>query len=469
MNIWKRVRDAWPAWLSVGRAGTTPEPPADLPIPAASGDTHLRLARESLRDLLDDERVPADVRARLGEDYRQLQLLLDRLEHEQLHIAVFGRVSVGKSALLNALLGEPRFSTSPLHGETTTAAAARWETVGDLAGVRQICDGGIYLVDTPGINEVDGALRERLAVEVAGSADLVLFVCDGDLTETELAALRRLATGTRPIVLALNKTDRYTRAERDSLLAALERRSAGLVRPEHIVPTAAAPAERVVIRVAADGHEHETRERPPAQVEDLRETLWAVLAAEGKTVAAVNAGLFAGHFADRLAREILGVRRELAEAVVRRYSLGKGVAVALNPIPLADLLAAVSDVAMVVHLGRVYGLPVSRSEAGGVLAAIVAQLALLLGTVFGVNLLASALKGVSLGLSTVVTAAAQGAIAYYGTYVVGRAAERYFAQGRSWGEGGPKRAVQEILDSLDRDSLLADAREDILARLKGSR
>nr|MCU0807897.1 GTP-binding protein HSR1 [Candidatus Contendobacter sp.] len=48
----------------------------------------------------------------------------------------------------------------------------------------------------------------------------------------------------------------------------------------------------------------------------------------------------------------------------------------------------------------------------------------------------------------------------------GKAAEQYFIQGKSWGEGGPKRVVQDILDSLDRESLLAQARDDILARLK---
>ncbi len=430
------------------------------------GDAHLALARESLRELLADTRVPPAVRARLAEDYATLEALLERLEHGQLHIVIFGRVSVGKSALANALLGETRFSTSPLHGETVQAQRARWEPSAAVHGARELADGGVHLVDTPGINEVDGEARERLAHEVAAMADLVLFVVDGDLTDTELAALRKLADGTRPLVLALNKVDRYTRAEREALLDALERRTEGLVRPEHIVPVAAAPAEQRVIRVAADGAEREERRRPAPQVEELRETLWAILAAEGKTVAALNAGIFAGRFCDRLSGEIVSARRELAEAVVRRYCLGKGIAVALNPVPLADLAAVLGDVAMVVHLGKVYGLPVSRGEAGRLIATILGQMALLAGTVFGVNLISSALKGASFGLSTLVTASAQGAVAWYGTYLVGRAAERYFAQGRSWGEGGPKRAVREILDSLDRDSLLNEARDAILARLK---
>ncbi|MCB1823073.1 MAG: YcjF family protein, partial [Candidatus Competibacteraceae bacterium] len=242
---------------------------------------------------------------------------------------------------------------------------------------------------------------------------------------------------------------------------------AGLIQPQDILTVAAQPAERIVILVDAEGNETETRRRPPTDVTALRERIWDILKAEGKTMAALNAGLFAGRFSDRLTREIVVIRRDLADKVVRKYCLAKGVAVALNPIPVADILAAVAtDAAMIVHLGRVYGLPINRVEAGALLKTIFTQLAFLMGTVWVMNLVAAALKGISLGLSTVVTAGAQGAVAWYGTYVVGRAAEQYFAQGKSWGEGGPKRVVQDILDSLDRESLLAQARDDILARLK---
>lgn len=424
----------------------------------ASGDAHLALARDSLRELLDDQRVPPPVRAALAEDYRQLQLLLEKIEHGHIHIAVFGRVSVGKSALLNALLGETKFSTSPLHGETTRAAHARWQ---------EYDAGGVFLIDTPGINEVAGEERERLAHDVATRSDLVLFVVDGDLTDTELRALRQVKGAAQRLVLVLNKTDRYTQSDRELLLATLRQRTAGLIQPRDIVTAAAQPAERIVILVDAEGNETETRRRPSPDVTALRERIWDILKAEGKTMAALNAGLFAGRFSDRLTREIIAIRRDLAEKVVRNYCLGKGVAVALNPIPVADLLAAVAtDAAMIIHLSRVYGLPISRGEAGSLLRTIFTQLVFLMGTVWGMHLVAAALKGVSLGLSTLVTAGAQGAVAWYGTYVVGKAAEQYFAQGKSWGEGGPKRVVQDILDSLDRESLLAQARDDILSRLK---
>jgi len=221
------------------------------------------------------------------------------------------------------------------------------------------------------------------------------------------------------------------------------------------------------VQIGADGRETETRAAQSPDVAALDARLRAIAEREGKTLAALNAGLFAGDLSDRVAERVAAARRDLSARVIRNYCLAKGVAVALNPVPVADLLAAASlDVAMVLHLGKVYGVPLTRAEAGTLIATICAQLAALMGAIWGVHLVASALKGVSAGLSTVVTAGAQGALAWYATELVGRAAERYLLQGKSWGDGGAKRAVAEILASLDRDSILRDARRLILARLR---
>ena len=107
----------------------------------------------------------------------------------------------------------------------------------------------------------------------------------------------------------------------------------------------------------------------------------------------------------------------------------------------------------------------SRSEAGALVKTIGAQMLLLMGTVWAVHLVASALKLGTGGLSAVVTGGAQGVVAYYSTYVVGQIAAEYLAHGKSWGEGGPKAVVRDILDSLDRDTVLTEARKEIRARI----
>ena len=176
--------------------------------------------------------------------------------------------------------------------------------------------------------------------------------------------------------------------------------------------------------------------------------------------------MFAADLSDQVGRRILNARQEVGERLTRTYCVAKGIAVALNPVPVADLFAAAFiDVTMVVHLSRVYDLPISKREAGSLITVIAAESAALMGTVWALHFVSSALKVSTAGLSTVLTAGAQGAIAYYSTYVVGKVAAKYLAGGKSWGEGGPKRVVNDILESLDRDTVLAEARKEIQIRL----
>lgn len=446
--LWRRLRGTPRSSHVEAAAGKAGQP---------TSRGHDRVA-DSLRALLDDPNVPEDVRQGLAAEFTRVEQMLAKLERGELHVAVFGRVSTGKSALANALLGRDAFDVGVLHGTTTEAAHAV---------LNEANQAGLVLIDTPGINELDGEARERLAFDVAEVSDLVVFVADGDITRDELDALKTLAATQRPVLLALNKIDRYGDNELASLMQQLRERVAGLVHNEDVVAVAAHPPPRRVVSVDAQGHEHETQQPRDADVAALRQRLLDIAAREGKTLSALNAGLFAGRLSDQVGERIAKVRRELASKVIRQYCMAKGVMVALNPIPIADLLAAAGlDAAMVVQLSRVYGLPLTRNESGRLVVTICAQLAALMGAVWGTHLVASALKGLSGGLSVVITAAAQGALAWYATVLIGRAAERYLVQGKSWGEAGAKRAVAGIVANLDRDSILREARAEILKHLK---
>ncbi len=421
------------------------------------GGDHLGLARESLRELVNDQRLPEGVRESLSHDYEAVEAMLEKIEHGHLHLSVFGRVSTGKSSLLNALIGEQRFSVSPLHGETRHSSMQAWS---------EVEAGGVFLIDTPGLDEAGGEDREALAKEVAGRSDLVIFVLDGDITETELDALKAVLAQGRPVIIVLNKSDLYTTAERDALLVAIREKTRDLLDPDHIIVAAAQPRPQVVVEIDDTGNETTTERTREPDVAELRVKLWDILEAEGKTLAALNASLFAADLSDQVGRRILAARREIGEKLVRTYCIAKGMAVAFNPVPVADLFAAAFiDVGMVVHLSRVYDLPLNRKEAGSIVRVIVAESAALMGTVWALHFVSSALKVGTIGLSTILTAGAQGAIAYYSTYLVGQAAAEYLAEGKSWGDGGPKKVVKDILDSLDRDTVLRDAKREIQARL----
>jgi small GTP-binding protein len=423
-------------------------------------EQHLLNANQQIQTLLTDTAIPASVRAELSQEFAEIEAISEKLQHGEIHIAAFGRVGTGKSSLLNALLGRKVFSTSTLHGETRIQQRSQW----DFANSEHV-----VLIDTPGIDELEGEAREELANSVARIADIVLMVCEGDLTETELKAVRSLAERRRPLLLVLNKSDRYSNSERQSLLAHLRKRCELLIEPDNILSVSADPRPESVILVDKAGNETRSQRPRTPDIGGLKTRLWNILEREGKTLAALNAALFTSELDGRIASKIVLARKTVAKKIVRNYCLAKGIVVAVNPVPAADLLAAAgTDVAMVVHLGNVYGFQLSRTEASKLLLTISAQMLLLMGTYWGVNLVSAAMKTISAGMSTAITAGAQGTLAWYATYVTGIAAESWFAKGKSWGAAGPRDTINEILDSLDRDSILQSARSDIMRRFKAT-
>ena len=84
------------------------------------------------------------VSPRLQSDLDTLANTLAKLEQTNYRIAVFGMVSRGKSAVLNALIGEKVLETGPLNGVTRFPRSVRWSPDGIMQ---------IDLIDTPGLDE----------------------------------------------------------------------------------------------------------------------------------------------------------------------------------------------------------------------------------------------------------------------------------------------------------------------------
>lgn len=449
MDLRKPWQKIWRKWRS---KSTKPEiePKAK---PSATDKT-----LDSLKELLKDEHIPATVRVQLKDEYQQVQQLIDKLKNQQVHIIAFGKVSSGKSSLLNVLIGKQQFSTSPLHGETKTQQSTKWN---------KYQDHNMVVIDTPGTDEVAGEARQQMAHKAAEIADIILFVVDGDLTQSQLQQLKQIAQPNTQIILVLNKSDLYTDDEISELLSSLTDKTKDIIHANNVVISSAAPIPQLLIKEDASGKQTREKITVKVDVSQVKQRIWDILEQDGKTLTALNASIFAGEISDKIAKKVTKLRASAADKVVTTYSIAKGVGVAFNPIPVADLLIAAGlDVAMIRKLSQVYGLPIVGKEASKLTITIMAQIAALMGAVWGINLLSSALKTVSAGLSTTLTAGAQGALAYYATYLVGKIAEEYFIRGKSWGEKGPKQVAKDIVNGLDKNSILIEAREKILERIK---
>ncbi len=401
----------------------------------------------------------------LSGDLADLGRMAEKLEAGRVDIAVFGEISTGKSALINALCGDQRASVDVRGGWTKDVWHVPWESAGYC--VPGLADSQVVLVDTPGLNEVDGADRAEMAHAAASRADLVLFVVDSDVNDTEYRALVELAASHKPLILVLNKTDLYRPDQLEALLGVFRgSRLGGIVDPDNIVTTQADPRDVEYIVQSADGRERSELRKPQPQVEELRARIVELLAADGKALVALNAAIFAADKSDRMAALRVRYREEKAAYTVWTFAAAKAVAVAYNPIAVADVLGGIAvDATMVATLGRIYGIPISLANARSLASSIAKSAGLV--TVFEalVSWISSGFKALTGGLGTIVTHAPQGAAAGFGSYIVGQAARYYFQHGASWGEESAKQVVAQILANTDKQSVLDRLKSEILKKL----
>jgi small GTP-binding protein len=445
-----------------------------------AADNTVERARESLEETLAGLKLTPEEERVLAEELRQLRDLSKKLDETTIEIAAFGMVSRGKSSVLNALLGQEVFEVGATHGTTVARASQRWEQSAvdrpGLEGTR------LVVVDTPGIDEVGGEAREALAHDVARHSDLILFVVSGDMQRREIDALAELREVQKPIILVFNQIDRYPELDRDQIYAKIkDERVKHLVRPEDVVMTAARPDPFRVKVQLPDGTTQTQWERPAPLIEPLKVRILDVLDREGKALVALNTLLMAGDLhAEIIARKIQ-IRDDSANRLIWNFALAKGAAVALNPIPVADLAGGLAvDVGMIVSLSKVYGIPFTRRTA----ASLVRDMMLALGAMGLVDvasrILASGIKSslagltiISGGLAAPLTALGYGAIglgqAATGattSYVLGQGAKTYLRQGCQWGPRGIKTVIQQILVQAKADSVIDRLRDDLKKRLK---
>lgn len=182
----------------------------------------IRTLRQSLLDLLVNMAVnidypDEDIEPVVYEDLAaSLRIHLEEVEHlrdtgatgrllkDGLRIAIVGKPNVGKSSLLNALMGEARAIVTEVPGTTRDTIS---ETI-DLGGYP------VRLIDTAGIRDTEDVI-EKMGIdrsrEAVSKADLILFVLDGSAPLAEedrhIAALLTETAPKTPLLVLLNKQD----------------------------------------------------------------------------------------------------------------------------------------------------------------------------------------------------------------------------------------------------------------------
>ncbi len=162
------------------------------------------------------------------------------------HVAIVGRPNVGKSTLVNALVGR----------KVTIVAPKPQTTRHRILGVVNRPDAQLVLVDTPGLHE--GARRvmnqymNRVAISSSQDADVIVFVIEAmRFTEEDLWVWDRVRGLKQPLILVINKLDRvFPKSELLPFLEDMTRR----VPASEIIPISAQASdnlERLVELIAA--------------------------------------------------------------------------------------------------------------------------------------------------------------------------------------------------------------------------
>lgn len=435
-------------------------------------------ARAALQQILVNLDLSQRERAGLESEIAELSNMLAKLDRAVFQVAVFGLVGRGKSSLLNALIGAEVFQAGAVHGVTTERQQVVWEVANwqdefDLdKETPATLQEAIEFIDTPGIDEVAGAQRQQLAHDIALQVDLILFMIAGDITELELQTLSQLRAAGKPMLLVFNKVDRYPDQDKLAIYAKIrDERVKEILGPNEIMMVAAAPVAIQAER-REDGSMGVSYHPSTPQINPLKWRIVEILQREGKSLAALNAMLAADRIQTQLIDRKMGSREDAANDIIWQSVMTKAIAIAINPITAADIIAgAAIDIAMIVRLSKFYGIPMTRSGATKLLQSMVMAMGGLTISELVVNLGLSGIKGLfaifapatggmSIAPYTAV-ALTQASIAGVSTYTIGQVTKTYLANDASWGDNSPKSVITQILDTIDKHSIVDRIKQEL--------
>jgi GTP-binding protein EngB required for normal cell division len=317
--------------------------------------------------LVEADKAGVDVSAAQAE----LKELASRQQAGAIHLCFFGEISTGKSSLIKALVPEADVLVSPVGGSTIDIRHYRWH---NAAGTQ------ILLTDVPGTGGLQQGLDE-MARQEALRSQLVIFVCDGDLTRPEQQAIRWLLQLGKPLVLVMNKADRYNSEEQavlmERLLEHLGRLGDESARGRVVAVSAGGQTE--VVEQSADGSEKRVSRTRPADIGVLVVAINRMLEKDAEVLDVRRDRAVFRLAADKLAEAEAHYRQQRSEQIIRS-STRKAVIGALAAVsPGTDIvIQGYIGTSMTRELCRLYGaaprdldvemfLSLSQSRAGRLL------------------------------------------------------------------------------------------------------
>jgi GTP-binding protein EngB required for normal cell division/uncharacterized protein (DUF697 family) len=352
LSVWQRLREA-PLWLQVAYTlvlllissatlwlSWRWLKPADKKIPAAGR----KLDSFSLQEeLVESASAGVDVSVAVEEMKEQQR----RKQSGEVFIAIFGEISTGKSSLVKALLPRADMETDPRGGTTQQVTHYRWQAgSGD----------SVIIADLPGFN-----LETRPGVlEEARRAHLVVFLCDSDITRSQMEQLEGLLSTQKPIIVALNKVDQFSASEARAIAENISQRTG--IKQDDVVFIQTGGHEEVIKLLSDGGEETITRDRAQ-DIEPLRAALQRKLDNNHELMEQLRDTAVLLLAAEKLEQARDVHREQQAAELVQRYSKLAVVGALAAVAPGSDLIIqGLLATRLVQALCKLYGVSVKDVE-----------------------------------------------------------------------------------------------------------
>ncbi|MCK5902328.1 MAG: 50S ribosome-binding GTPase [Cocleimonas sp.] len=290
---------------------------------------------------------------------REIEVLKERKESGSIYVSIFGNVSTGKSSIIKTLLPNADVLTDVRGGSTQEIKEYTWTSrSGDH----------LILTDLPGRSEAEGYLDEVVHDEAVRS-QVVIYVTDSDLTRSQFNDILTLRSYGKPMIVALNKSDRFSDEEQKLLKERFEQQfkkeeqeAQKSKRNLQLVFIKSGGTEEI-IRIYPDGREVPVLRPRQADVAALANALQEEIDAQSSVLETLRDASVFVLVKQKLDHEKVEFRQQKAEGIIRS-STRKAVLGALASVsPGTDLIIqGVLGTQMVKQLCDLYDVPIRKLD-----------------------------------------------------------------------------------------------------------
>lgn len=284
---------------------------------------------ENLLNLLTEEKV---ITADFWQELNNLKTCTNR---QDLRIGIIGRKRSGKSTLHNILTN--KYQTK-----------------------------NVTFIDSN--NLIDNYTNDVLSIKIDSDFvikfDLLLFLINGDLTDSELQIIKQITAYNQRLLLIINQQDIYTEDEQIILLKQLQTSLKGIINIEDIINCASSPQTIKVKIHQGEGIFNEKMEKPQPELNLLLNKLENIINNQRLSLILSHTYRLNNCLIVNIKERLNQVRKEKSLPIIEQYQLIAAATAFANPVASLDLLATMAiNTQMLMDLSSIYRQKLSLEKA----------------------------------------------------------------------------------------------------------